>query len=346
MRECAKSKTVRFLLVVLIWFFATAAAVLVQAQPRTDSRAKGNAARPAQTNASDYVGVDTCKTCHPAEYDAYMKTSMGQTATDESLPVSQRGCEGCHGAGAAHVQDPVGHPEFNFKTASPSEKAARCLSCHVKDHDRSHFKSTEHSLMGVSCDECHDPHMILAEPGQRVEPALAQSKFFDVPSKGEQNRWLNDHLLKKRQPDLCFGCHKSIQASFALPTHHRVPEGFMKCTDCHNPHGNENRALLKNASWEACVGCHTEKRGPWVFEHPSVRVEGCVACHNPHGSINRNLLIRGEARFLCLQCHVEFASGPEAANVPHGHVGYQTSGDCVRCHVAIHGSNSSDFFLY
>ncbi len=103
-------------------------------------------------------------------------------------------------------------------------------------------------------------------------------------------------------------------AQFALPNHHPVPEGLMKCSDCHSTHGTSNRASLREVKWESCVRCHVEKRGPWVFEHASVRVEGCTACHTPHGSVNRLLLARREERFLCLSCHVEST----AVNVPHG----------------------------
>ena len=115
----------------------------------------------------------------------------------------------------------------------------------------------------------------------------------------------------------------------------------MKCTDCHNAHGTLQRPLLRKTNWEACVACHTEKRGPWVFEHAAVKIEGCTICHTPHGSVTRMLLTRREDRFTCLECHVD----PFAANVPHGRLGFQTRGECVRCHATIHGSNVSEYFL-
>ena len=67
-----------------------------------------------------------------------------------------------------------------------------------------------------------------------------------------------------------------------------------------------NVASLNHPGSETCVKCHVEKRGPFVFEHPAVKVEGCVTCHNPHGSTNRMLLVRREGRQLCLQCHTGF----------------------------------------
>jgi hypothetical protein len=53
------------------------------------------------------------------------------------------------------------------------------------------------------------------------------------------------------------------------------------------------------------------------------------------------LIVRRETRFLCIQCHV----APSAPNTPHGRLGFQTSGNCTRCHVAIHGSNFDVNFL-
>ena len=122
-----------------------------------------------------------------------------------------------------------------------------------------------------------------------------------------------------------------------------VPEGSMKCTDCHNSHGTTNQASLTAPGWETCTGCHTDKHGPFVFEHAAVQVEGCAVCHTPHGSVSRFLLQRRESRFLCLQCHGD--SHSEQPSVPHSRLGFQTRGDCTRCHVTIHGSNFSNMFL-
>jgi DmsE family decaheme c-type cytochrome len=164
----------------------------------------------------------------------------------------------------------------------------------------------------------------------------AQAVFFQAPELPETTRWLHTSLLKESEPSLCFTCHGNIQAEFALPVHHRVPEGLIKCSDCHNPHGSINRASLNATHWETCVKCHVEKRGPYVYEHPAVRVEGCVVCHNPHGSTNHFMLVRREGRMLCLQCHTGF-HGQDG--VPHSRLGFQASGECTRCHVAIHGSS-------
>jgi predicted CXXCH cytochrome family protein len=91
---------------------------------------------------------------------------------------------------------------------------------------------------------------------------------------------------------------------------------------------------------EACLTCHVEKRGPFVYEHDIVTgsgAEACLTCHQAHGSPHPKLQkMRG--RGLCLQCHTDIAQDD---------VHRRLSGDCWRsgCHPAFHGSNRSRSFL-
>lgn len=258
----------------------------------------------------------------------------------------------CHGGGKAHADAMQAAQGDDAKTAAakklifafrenPKRNSERCMQCHQSSRDQKEFGRSTHIQHGVACNECHATHLVVentAAAGLRVP----QEDFFAVPRVAEDNRWLHNSLLKKQQPDLCYGCHGNIRAAFALPNHHRVPEGLMHCTDCHETHGNSNRATLRQTGWETCTQCHVEKRGPFVFEHSAVKVEGCTACHTPHGSVNRMLLARREERFLCLSCHVD----PFARNVPHGRLSFQERGDCTRCHSSIHGSNFDVNFLH
>ena len=300
----------------------------------------------------------------------YMVTLKGQDQNQSqptpptSGPKYVTGCEICHGPGAAHAnaeQNAAGDPAkmeagmkliFKFD-ANPKDNSERCMQCHKTGTPQDAFQHSVHASAGVSCIDCHSIHPV--EVADAGKPALqpAQSHFFSVPTLKEENAWLTGGLLKKPQPELCYTCHQTVQAQFALPEHHRVPEGFMKCSDCHNPHGTMNHNQLTKTNWETCVTCHVEKRGPFVYEHAVVRVEGCASCHTPHGSVNNFLLKRREQRLLCLQCHSVFhVISPTQtegfhgqANVPHGRGGYQGSGPCTRCHVAVHGSNFDEFLL-
>jgi predicted CXXCH cytochrome family protein len=333
--------------IVLIFGTTWAAAQKQPGAQKTDSVAWR---APARGAASQYAGTEICSICHVDEARQFGKTVHAKAGVEGATGA---GCESCHGPGKAHAdaQMEAGSEAAKLEAAKklifsfngkPAENAERCLDCHSTSKDQDLFNRSEHKLNGVDCASCHSPHLLArTEKRETLEPSNAQAKFFSVPKLTEENRWLSESLLKKSQPDLCFTCHRTIQAQFALPTHHRVPEGLMKCTDCHNAHGTFQRPLLKKANWEACVACHTEKRGPFVFEHAAVKVEGCVICHTPHGAVTRNLLTRREDRFTCLECHVD----PQAVNVPHSRFSFQTRGECVRCHATIHGSNVSEFFI-
>jgi predicted CXXCH cytochrome family protein len=276
------------------------------------------------------------------------KPEAGAKPAGTPAPTGVSGCEACHGPGGAHAaaQQEAGSDRakqavgaeliFSFH-ANPKENSARCLSCHTTGKGQEMFAESQHAWASVSCEQCHAAHLVKESKDQsKGNLTYAQADFFQVPQLPDTVRWLHNSLLKQSEPTLCFTCHGNIQALFALPVHHRVPEQLMKCTDCHNPHGSINRASLNETNWETCVKCHVEKRGPYVYEHAPMRVLGCVVCHNPHGSTNRMLLVRREGRLLCLQCHTGFHGQP---GVPHGRLGYQTSGECTRCHVTVHGSN-------
>ena len=169
-------------------------------------------------------------------------------------------------------------------------------------------------------------------------------------------------LLNDVQRSVCYGCHREIQARFNLPFKHRVNEGAMDCTDCHNPHGSplatwrtaHSPRMVSHALGNdlPCLQCHSDKRGPFVFEHAPVRVEGCPACHNPHGSTNPRLLNRPAAFTLCLECHNDIAGAGMGLRgdgirppAPWFHdLADPSFRECATCHARIHGSNADPLF--
>jgi predicted CXXCH cytochrome family protein len=331
-------------------FLFLAAGAFAQTRPSAIEPTSVTPATIMPASTAGYSGAERCRACHRAEYLQYQKT---RHAAIKTVPGAVSGCETCHGPGRAHAdaQEAAQGDDakvaaakkliFSFN-ANPKANAERCMQCHQSSREQKTFDHSTHSQHGVSCESCHSMHLVDAarNPNMKIV-GTPQADFFSVPKLPEETRWLHNSQLKKSQPDLCYGCHRNIQAQFALPTHHRVPEGNMKCTDCHNTHGTSNRATLRQSGWETCTQCHIEKRGPFVFEHSAVKVEGCIACHTPHGSVNRMLMNRREERFMCLQCHVD----PFAQSVPHSRLSFQTRGDCTRCHSSIHGSNFNEFFL-
>ena len=111
------------------------------------------AAVPAST--SNYVGAETCATCHQDQ----VKGFAGNPHSKLALEHGGKGvtCEGCHGPGKAHVDSGGDATKiFRFTTATPKQVAARCLTCHVGDHPN--FDRTAHGDALVGCTSCHSVH--------------------------------------------------------------------------------------------------------------------------------------------------------------------------------------------
>ncbi len=271
------------------------------------------------TDPSEYVGWETCKTCHEDVFKDFETTPHWKTTLDTHRGAAWQGCEVCHGPGKAHVEEGGDKTKiFNFKGMSASQISERCLSCHEYGEEHSNFARQAHNINSVSCIDCHSPHH-------------AKEREF---------------LLVKKQPLLCISCHNEVKADFSKPFHHRVMEGLIKCTDCHNQHGGFlTKQLRATAAQDAvCFKCHVDKTGPFVFEHPPVKTEGCVACHTPHGSANPRLLKRSQMNLLCLECHtLTVDSGVPA--IPSFHNQSAKYQACTMCHPAIHGSNFHEFFF-
>jgi DmsE family decaheme c-type cytochrome len=158
-------------------------------------------------------------------------------------------------------------------------------------------------------------------------------------------------MLKKHEVLLCMACHNETKSQFNRPFHHKVLEGAMNCSDCHNPHGGFElkQARLATGADAVCFKCHADKQGPFVFEHAPAKVEGCAACHDPHGSANPKLLKRSNVAQLCIECHsnIGVVPGEEpagAAQVPHD-LSNPRYRNCTICHSKIHGSNASSRFF-
>jgi hypothetical protein len=85
----------------------------------------------AASNASEYAGAESCKTCHEDTYNGWEKgPHWKQTYTEGGI--AKHGCEDCHAAAASHVADPTDTSKlFPFEKASAKEINARCLGCHA-----------------------------------------------------------------------------------------------------------------------------------------------------------------------------------------------------------------------
>jgi DmsE family decaheme c-type cytochrome len=309
-------------------FLCCSAPSVSQAQESTGAKNQSssapNATKPPASLPEDpkYVGSDTCKACHEELYNQWARTPHWKTTLDTKGGPSHQGCEGCHGPGADHVAGGGDKTKiFIFETASAKEVDARCLTCHSGAHPN--FERSPHGQAKVTCIDCHSPHAPKSEAS----------------------------LLKVSQPQLCYSCHTDVKPAFAQPFHHKVDEGLITCSDCHDPHGTFKAKQLKSTADQnaICSKCHSETAGPFVFEHPVVKAEGCIACHSPHGSPNPRLLNVSNINTLCLQCHsaTNLKAFPNAVSEQGGPVHNQAAQytPCTNCHSQIHGSNATFNFF-
>ncbi len=271
-----------------------------------------------------FAPAESCKDCHEDIWNAFEKTKHGN-AKDPRAPASKEGCQTCHGPMAEHVDAGGGKETVNrrFGKDSPltaNEKSAVCLQCHEKGN-QALWEGSVHQGKGLACMNCHAVH-------------------------GGNPKFLKFAVVHEN----CFQCHKDKKSEVMnRPSHHPIKEGKMSCNACHNPHGSPTKHLIAaNSTNELCYQCHTEKRGPFLFEHRPV-TENCAICHTPHGS-NHLKLLKEKLPFLCQSCHsvtghpstpyVTRSTGGPFDNTYEGlgnlHALYR---GCINCHSNIHGSN-------
>jgi DmsE family decaheme c-type cytochrome len=289
--------------------------------------AQSNQGASSTVPTSQYVGAETCETCHEELFNGLQRTSHSKSHIRQKGGADVQACETCHGAGANHVESGGDVSKiFSFKSAAVDDINARCLSCHAREHEHSAFSESPHASAKLSCISCHSPHHA------KVQKAL----------------------LTDRQPALCYSCHSDQRAEFSKQFRHRVNDGLIRCADCHNVHTAASRSLRSSPEQDkVCFKCHRQLQGPFMFEHVPVKTEGCMACHQPHGSVNPRMLKVNQVNLLCLQCHTPGTTpntkngGVNAPGTPAAPVHDQTMKfqACTMCHVFIHGSNADETFM-
>lgn len=276
---------------------------------------------PGQERA-EYTGDGTCLNCHKTKKDDWRRSVYGLVHYDRGTEPDRRGCEGCHGPGSVHIEQ-GGDKEWitNPERLDRRKISKLCLSCHAEERliRRQAWHFTDHNESDVTCLDCHSIHK------PKADKALAD----------EPNR-------------LCLKCHADQKAFFTMTSRHPVKveqvhglqslrEGKVRCIDCHQAYSARNPRNLRGDKSEACLSCHPEFRGPFVFQHGGgneVLSDGCMTCHLGHGSPNRALVKRPD-RALCLTCHTDrfdHFQGPSC---------FTTGG----CHSDIHGSNTNRLML-
>ena len=325
------------------------------AVPGSLSKADAPRDDPTQTGASpsesdDYVGGDTCAACHEVEAKSFSQTTHSRLEK-AGWKDKVTGCESCHGPGKAHVEADGDKTKIRtFEKETAKQISDTCLACHAGKEEHNNFRRGEHWRNDIGCTDCHSPH---ASSHPQPEPRSDGSSSLQPvgPFAAHASNFAARYMLRRPEAQLCMTCHNETKSQFNRPFHHKVLEGAMGCSDCHNPHGGfeQKQARLATGADAACFKCHADKQGPFVFEHAALKVEGCAACHDPHGSANPKLLKRSSVAQLCIECHSNIGTAPGedfegAAQVPHD-LSSQRYRNCTTCHSKIHGSNTSNKYF-
>lgn len=263
--------------------------------------------------------VETCASCHDLDVPGYLLNAHRVLNQDAELAAHygvESSCNACHGNAEAHIDAGGGEGTiFAFSAVEPAvERTQACLSCHSDAHPR--YFATKHAAAGMACTDCHSIHG--SDGGANL---LATN-----------DEWSEHGTVTAS----CASCHGEVLAEFEFNERHRLNEGILDCASCHNPHEPQSRMMLGGFKQENCIDCHTDKGGPFIFEHGAQKVDGCVACHTPHGSPNRHMLTFQSVADLCYSCHLV---------VPGFHTRFTSESVCTNCHVTIHGSNFHEAYL-
>ena len=303
-------------------FLAQALLFTMNGQPQ---QAAAPAQQPQPAGAAAYAGDESCQACHEDIFKAFSRNPHQVLGRAKSRGWEGKACESCHGPGARHAESVSADDIRNPAKLPAAESSGLCLKCHLQQPHQIHRIQSAHARNAVSCAGCHTVH----NPGPGGTAAgYAPRKPAAVNAQ-------------------CAACHTGVWAEFQRPHAHRLAQGAMSCTDCHNPHGSLPGSSLKTVRGNepACLGCHGDKRGPFVFEHAPVRLEGCRTCHEAHGSGNPHMLTRAQVHLVCLECHANLPSVPAVSGKPLGGIppaihDLRTARfrNCTICHVKVHGS--------
>src|SRR5260370_19519873 len=127
----------------------------------------------------DYVGSETCITCHDDQNRRFKNTVMGKVMLgNPHTPEEARGCEACHGPGRAHVEAGGGKETIpiRFGKDSPNtvaEQNSVCMDCHARG-THMFCKGSPHESRGIACVDCH-------QVKQEIRTTLSSDARYSAP---------------------------------------------------------------------------------------------------------------------------------------------------------------------
>ncbi len=193
-------------------------------------------------------------------------------------------CSSCHPQhGAEHSSD----------LSSLDDIAPVCFACHSDDVSRRNI--VHQPLTEGKCTDCHDPHgsdqqHSLHKPlnetcytcHEDMDRRQSETGHGVVEADGctlchDPHGSANETLLRLPTMNLCITCHRGFDDGYHVvkntaggshpmgkPTQNPlIPEEWLECTSCHDPHGSDNPYLWYKArsARDLCIECHERNFG-------------------------------------------------------------------------------------
>lgn len=272
-----------------------------------------------------YIGSAQCATCHKSTHAALIaaqeKTAhhvaMVDAAKnpdailakfDANSPIKKEDIKYVLGKGQSYQN----YLDKDFKlltgqwsikdqkwTVIPSvDGATQCVGCHVTNYNPDAKTWTE---LGIGCEACHGPggdhadSMDVADiktlksmDSKKLNMVCGQCHAVGTDPTGKYafpTTYLPgddlDAAFKLKDPGDQL---RNRQYNDFLPSKHA--QGGMKCTTCHDTHGNKTKAapLLKQPVTDQCLVCHASTIGSLKSHAPTAPADAtCATCHMVQG---------------------------------------------------------------
>jgi DmsE family decaheme c-type cytochrome len=238
-------------------------------------------------------------------------------AIDSPFAEGNNDCETCHGPSVSHRREqedgsrPPPAITFNENTPAATQNEV-CQSCHNKSASLIHWRGSMHNEEDIACASCHKVH---AERDPVFDGLTQQEVCFSCHPRARSETFKNsshplrfgemtctdchnphdgsnDFLLSRSTVnDTCYTCHAEKRGPF-LWEHAPVTED---CGLCHNAHGSNHPALLRQRSPLLCQQCHapgghasegySADLAEDGFQQRFILGQSCSNCHaQVHGS--------------------------------------------------------------
>ncbi len=274
-----------------------------------------------------------CKACHQPTFGQRSSMALTQIAENpdslaEHAEVPNERCEECHVRGDRQkwllVSQSAGH-RIHLESSDSTLQGLRCVECHSTSvHE---FASSDRTC-GQS--ECHQSTEVKLGAMGALTIHCAACHDFNAPAATVPTDSLSEQLRPQR--DECLSCHamRVLVAGSPLPVDD--PHGG-SCGACHNPH--EQATPADAVATCANAGCHESSEEVTPFHRGIAEpvFADCLRCHQAHA-----FAATGAA---CSDCHAEATrpggiavvrvSGSAARARPFRHETH-TGVTCASCH--------------